>query len=107
MSRQLTQRTVAASRDGIAAGAAPTNATHATRLYRALKHDIIRGGLAPCEWLRIDMLRKRYGAGASSRKDVEPPPGPQVPWLGCGTRATLWECENLCNTARKAPASQA
>jgi GntR family transcriptional regulator, carbon starvation induced regulator len=46
------------------------NATRATRLYRALKEDIIRGVLSPRQWLRIDVLRKRYSAGASPLREA-------------------------------------
>lgn len=46
------------------------NATLATTLYRALKGDIIRGSLAPRQWLRIDLLRKRYGAGATPLREA-------------------------------------
>jgi GntR family transcriptional regulator, carbon starvation induced regulator len=45
-------------------------ATNATRLYGCLKRDIIEGGLAPGEWLRIDMLRKRYDAGATPLREA-------------------------------------
>jgi GntR family carbon starvation induced transcriptional regulator len=46
------------------------NATRATTLYRALKEDIIRGALTPRQWLRIDVLRKRYNAGASPLREA-------------------------------------
>src|SRR5262245_3217139 len=46
------------------------SATRATTLYRALKEDIIRGALAPRQWLRIDWLRKRYNAGASPLREA-------------------------------------
>jgi DNA-binding GntR family transcriptional regulator len=46
------------------------NATQATKLYRSLKRDIIRGGLAPREPLRIDMLRKRYDCGGSPLREA-------------------------------------
>lgn len=44
--------------------------TRATMLYRALKEDIIRGVLPPRQWLRIDVLRKRYNAGASPLREA-------------------------------------
>jgi DNA-binding GntR family transcriptional regulator len=47
-----------------------TNATQATALYRALKGDIIRGTLPPRQWLRIDLLRQRYGAGATPLREA-------------------------------------
>ena len=50
--------------------ASSRNATLATTLYRALKGDIIRGSLAPRQWLRIDLLRKRYGAGATPLREA-------------------------------------
>lgn len=46
------------------------NATQATTLYHAIKGDIIRGALAPRQWLRIDLLRKRYDAGASPLREA-------------------------------------
>ena len=46
------------------------NETLATALYRSLKKDIIRGALTPREWLRIDVLRERYGAGASPLREA-------------------------------------
>jgi len=46
------------------------HATQATTLYRALKGDIIRGSLPPRQWLRIDLLRNRYGAGASPLREA-------------------------------------
>lgn len=49
---------------------ARSHATRATLLYRALKQDIIRGMLAPREWLRIDALRARYAAGASPLREA-------------------------------------
>jgi GntR family transcriptional regulator, carbon starvation induced regulator len=45
-------------------------ATRATTLYRTIKEDIIRGALRPKEWLRIDLLRKRYGTGASPLREA-------------------------------------
>jgi DNA-binding GntR family transcriptional regulator len=59
-----TKKTEAADR------ASPANETQATTLYRALKGDIIRGSLAPRQWLRIDFLRKRYGAGATPLREA-------------------------------------
>lgn len=47
-----------------------SSATRATMLYRALKEDIIRGTLTPREWLRIDVLRERYDAGASPLREA-------------------------------------
>jgi GntR family carbon starvation induced transcriptional regulator len=44
--------------------------TLATGLYRRLKQDIIRGVLTPREWLRIDVLRDRYGTGASPLREA-------------------------------------
>jgi GntR family transcriptional regulator, carbon starvation induced regulator len=44
--------------------------TLATGLYRRLKQDIIRGALTPREWLRIDVLRDRYGTGASPLREA-------------------------------------
>jgi DNA-binding GntR family transcriptional regulator len=44
--------------------------TRATALYRAIKQDIIRGELGPNEWLRIPLLRQRYGAGASPVREA-------------------------------------
>ena len=46
------------------------SATRATKLYRALKEDIIGGALTPRQWLRIDVLRKRYNAGASPLREA-------------------------------------
>jgi len=46
------------------------NATRATTLYRVLKEDIIRGVLTPRQWLRIDVLRERYDAGASPLREA-------------------------------------
>jgi GntR family carbon starvation induced transcriptional regulator len=46
------------------------SATRATSLYRALKEDIIRGALTPRQWLRIDVLRKRYNAGATPLREA-------------------------------------
>jgi GntR family transcriptional regulator, carbon starvation induced regulator len=46
------------------------SATRATTPYRALKEDIIRGALTPRQWLRIDVLRKRYNAGASPLREA-------------------------------------
>jgi GntR family transcriptional regulator, carbon starvation induced regulator len=46
------------------------NETLASALYRSLKKDIIRGALTPREWLRIDVLRERYGAGASPLREA-------------------------------------
>ncbi len=45
-------------------------ATQATTLYHTLKGDIIRGALAPRQWLRIDWLRNRYGVGASPLREA-------------------------------------
>jgi DNA-binding GntR family transcriptional regulator len=45
-------------------------ATQATTLYRTLKDDIIRGSLPPRQWLRIDLLRKRYRAGATPLREA-------------------------------------
>jgi len=45
-------------------------ATRATTLSRAIKEDIIRGALRPKEWLRIDVMRERYGAGASPLREA-------------------------------------
>jgi DNA-binding GntR family transcriptional regulator len=45
-------------------------ATRATQLYHTLKDDIIRGDLPPRAWLRIDRLRKLYGAGASPLREA-------------------------------------
>ncbi len=45
-------------------------ATRATLLYRAIKDDILRGALAPREWLRIDLLRERYDTGASPLREA-------------------------------------
>jgi GntR family carbon starvation induced transcriptional regulator len=45
-------------------------ATRATTLYRAIKEDIIRCALRPKEWLRIDVLRKRYETGASPLREA-------------------------------------
>jgi GntR family transcriptional regulator, carbon starvation induced regulator len=70
MSRRLKQRRIVRAGDGVAEAAGPANSTNATRLYRALKYDIIRGGLAPREWLKIDMLRSRYSAGASPLREA-------------------------------------
>jgi DNA-binding GntR family transcriptional regulator len=50
--------------------AASGNATRATTLYHALKGDVIRGVLAPRQWLRIDLLRRRYDAGASPLREA-------------------------------------
>jgi GntR family carbon starvation induced transcriptional regulator len=61
-----TRRPKAAPANGDASG----HATRATLLYRALKEDIIRGVLPPGEWLRIDALRTRYGAGASPLREA-------------------------------------
>jgi DNA-binding GntR family transcriptional regulator len=58
------------STGSLADASAPGNATQATTLYRALKDDIIRGALAPRQWLRIELLRKRYGAGASPLREA-------------------------------------
>jgi DNA-binding GntR family transcriptional regulator len=44
--------------------------TRATKLYKSLKADIVRGVLAPREWLRIDALRKQYDAGASPLREA-------------------------------------
>jgi DNA-binding GntR family transcriptional regulator len=44
--------------------------TQATTVYRRLKDDVIRGALAPREWLRIDALRERYRAGASPLREA-------------------------------------
>jgi DNA-binding GntR family transcriptional regulator len=60
----MTKRAVTPERDS--AG----QATQATTLYRALKADIIRGALPPREWLRIDVLRERYDAGASPLREA-------------------------------------
>jgi GntR family transcriptional regulator, carbon starvation induced regulator len=49
---------------------ATSAATRATTLYRAIKEDIIRGALRPKEWLRIDVLRKRYDTGASPLREA-------------------------------------
>jgi len=51
-------------------GPATGHATRATLLHRELKDDIIRGVLSPREWLRIDALRARYGAGASPLREA-------------------------------------
>jgi DNA-binding GntR family transcriptional regulator len=51
-------------------GGATSAATRATTLYRAIKQDIIRGALSPKEWLRIDVLRERYSAGASPLREA-------------------------------------
>ncbi|WP_198164466.1 GntR family transcriptional regulator [Rhodoplanes sp. Z2-YC6860] len=48
----------------------PSNATRATKLYRALKLDIIQGALAPREQLRINMLCNRYDTGASPLREA-------------------------------------
>lgn len=45
-------------------------ATRATWLYRTIKDDILRGALAPREWLRIDLLRERYDTGASPLREA-------------------------------------
>jgi len=45
-------------------------ATRATVLHRAIKEDILRGALAPREWLRIDLLRQRYDTGASPLREA-------------------------------------
>ncbi len=50
--------------------APPASATRATKLYRALKEDIIGGALTPRQWLRIDVLRKRYNASASPLREA-------------------------------------
>ena len=60
----MKKKTVAADEDP--AGAA----TRATTLYRSLKEDIICGALTPREWLRIDVLRERYAAGASPLREA-------------------------------------
>jgi GntR family transcriptional regulator, carbon starvation induced regulator len=57
-------------RNDIANVTASGSATQATTLYRTLKGDIIRGRLAPRQWLRIDLLRKRYNAGASPLREA-------------------------------------
>jgi len=44
--------------------------TRATALYRAIRQDIIRGEWPPNEWLRIPLLRQRYGAGASPVREA-------------------------------------
>ncbi|MFZ0836434.1 MAG: GntR family transcriptional regulator [Xanthobacteraceae bacterium] len=44
--------------------------TLASAAYRAIKEDIIGGVLVPREWLRIDALRERYGAGASPIREA-------------------------------------
>lgn len=44
--------------------------TLATTLYRVIKEDIIRGVLTPRQWLRIDILRERYDAGASPLREA-------------------------------------
>ncbi len=58
------------SKGGIADDVASENATQATTLYRMLKGDIIRGAVAPRQWLRIDFLRKRYDTGASPLREA-------------------------------------
>jgi DNA-binding GntR family transcriptional regulator len=55
---------------GAARRSTDASATQASKLHRSLKQDIIRGGLVPRERLRIDMLRKRYGAGASPLREA-------------------------------------
>jgi GntR family carbon starvation induced transcriptional regulator len=61
-----TMKTNESNGDNGAAG----NATRATKLYHSLKGDIIRGTLAPRQWLRIDLLRERYNAGASPLREA-------------------------------------
>ena len=46
------------------------HATRATMLHHALKQDIIRGALAPREWLRIEALRERYNVGATPLREA-------------------------------------
>jgi GntR family transcriptional regulator, carbon starvation induced regulator len=50
--------------------ASSANTTQATTYYHALKGDIIRGTLPPRQWLRIDLLRQRYGAGATPLREA-------------------------------------
>jgi GntR family carbon starvation induced transcriptional regulator len=64
------QRTMNGDNAGAPKRSKPANATNATKLYRSLKLDIIQGALAPLERLRIDMLRKRYRAGASPLREA-------------------------------------
>ncbi|MET0446087.1 MAG: FCD domain-containing protein [Pseudorhodoplanes sp.] len=45
-------------------------ATRTTLLHRTIKEDILRGALAPREWLRIDVLRERYDTGASPLREA-------------------------------------
>lgn len=61
---------VKTSKAKVIARSASAHATQATTLYRALKDDIIRGALPPRQWLRIDLLRKRYSAGASPLREA-------------------------------------
>ena len=58
------------SKSNVVDDSAAGSATRATTLYHTLKGDIIRGTLAPRQWLRIDLLRKRYDAGASPLREA-------------------------------------
>jgi len=44
--------------------------TMASAIYRKLRHDIVKGILAPGEKLRIELLTERYGVGGSPAREA-------------------------------------